>query len=600
MLDNTTKLEDIVTKENPPKLKYLIKIFIYVFNSAKSMCSIYLLLLIALSFLRPTMAFIWGKYVDITTNYSNNNKIFILIAFLIIYYVINFLCSILDNYTNGFREDIENLSAVKQNRFQEKFDTKMYEKLSKLPCEFLEIPNINDRIDRVFNFTQDAWNGLNIEIMMNGYKIVAKILSVVTIGWSLYLLNKNLCFIIILAPLPMLYTTFISEKLKFKFIKDNSKLKRKARYYEGLMLGSTSKEIKALCLHDFFYTKWKNLIDEYILKERKVQLITAIFDLISTFISSLTITVALTIAIVSMAKGYISLGYLGMSLSLINTLLSDTETLFHSIGKFVSKKNEAAMFFDLMDLDEEVKKKSIDNIEEIEMKNVSYRYPLTDKYILKNISLSIKKGEHIALVGENGAGKTSFVRILLGMTTPSKGDIYINGESSKKLNCYDSMSTVLQSPAKYYTFTVEDNVRLGDIQKNTSVCDALNNAGFSALYKDTILGKDINGAELSGGEWQKLSIARAHYRNRNFIILDEPTGNLDPIAEAEIFEKYMELSKGKTLIMVTHRISVTSLADRIIVFNKGHIVEDGTHEELLSKNGEYARLYYEQAKWYQR
>jgi ATP-binding cassette subfamily B protein len=129
---------------------------------------------------------------------------------------------------------------------------------------------------------------------------------------------------------------------------------------------------------------------------------------------------------------------------------------------------------------------------------------------------------------------------------------------------------------------------------------ALEFSGFEGAEKDAMLGKDIGGTELSGGQWQKLAISRAYYRDRDFIVLDEPTSNLDPLAETEVFKKYIAMTEGKTVIMVTHRISVASLAERVVVFKDGEIVEDGSHDDLLSNNGEYARLYSTQAQWYDR
>ena len=118
--------------------------------------------------------------------------------------------------------------------------------------------------------------------------------------------------------------------------------------------------------------------------------------------------------------------------------------------------------------------------------------------------------------------------------------------------------------------------------------------------KNELLGKDVGGRDISGGQWQKLSISRAYYRNRSIIVLDEPTSNLDPLAESEIFQKYIDLAGDRTVVFVTHRISVAALAQRIIVFDKGRIVGDGTHDELIKNNRVYARLYHEQSKWYDR
>ena len=162
---------------------------------------------------------------------------------------------------------------------------------------------------------------------------------------------------------------------------------------------------------------------------------------------------------------------------------------------------------------------------------------------------------------------------------------------------------MFQDPARFDTFTVGDNVFLGETDRPRAeerITAALDFAGFAAADRNDLLGKDIGGIDLSGGEWQKLAIGRAYYRERDFIVLDEPTSNLDPLVETDIFRKYIDLARDKTVIMVTHRISVAALADRVVVFKDGRIVEDGRHEELLARNGEYARLYSTQARWYDR
>jgi ATP-binding cassette subfamily B protein len=265
------------------------------------------------------------------------------------------------------------------------------------------------------------------------------------------------------------------------------------------------------------------------------------------------------------------------------------------------------MFFDLMDLpDQSESGEKISSINEIKAENIRYRYPLTDKYVLENVNLTIRKGEKVAFVGENGAGKTTFVKLISGLISPSDGELLINGLSSAEVNPqsrFDLLSVVSQDPARYTTFTIGDNVFIGDTEKtrDENIIDrALTFAGIADIDKSLLLGKDIGGTDLSGGQWQKLAIARGFYRNRDLIILDEPTGNLDPLAEAEIFRQYLQLAKSKAVIMVTHRISVASLADRIVVFAHGNVVEDGSHRELIENNAEYARLYKTQAKWYNR
>lgn len=606
MNDRTARIEAQVRKENRAKFRYLPRLFMYVFRSAKGMCLIFMGLSIILSLLRPVLAFIWGEYVDAAEGLTAGQSLLGLAGLLLTYFVINYLSQLILRYTEWY-EEIERLDVVQRNRFQELVDTRTYRKFSALTSEMFEIPAINDRIQRFMNFTQDSWDGMNRKVMVNGYMIVSKTVSVISIAASLYIIEPALCWIVLVAPIPTLYTTYVADKLRFKFVKDNAKEKREADYYEKLMLGGAAKEIKALGLNDFFYGKWKKIIDGYIRKEQHTQLVSAGLGLIGSLINSAATAAAIVYSIVLMTRGALSLGGLGAAMSLIRSLIGDMGSLMSATGAFISKKNEAAMFFDVMDLPEQEKSdgKAMD-VESIEARGISYRYPLTEKYVLNDVNLKIEKGEHIAFVGENGAGKTTFVRLLSGMMTPSEGELLVNGEiedEAGRARRYAAMASVLQSPARYTTFTTAENVALGDTARpmnETEVQKALEAAGYGDADKKALLGKDVGGTDLSGGQWQKLSIARAHYRGRGFVLLDEPTGNLDPLAESEVFQKYMELAQEKTLIMVTHRISVASLADRIVVFAGGRIVEDGTHDELLDAGGEYARLYNEQAKWYNR
>ena len=207
----------------------------------------------------------------------------------------------------------------------------------------------------------------------------------------------------------------------------------------------------------------------------------------------------------------------------------------------------------------------------------------------------------MAFVGENGAGKTTFVKILLGMLTPTRGDLLGNGESVLD-QVPDShrqlFSGVFQDYGQYRGLTVGENVSLGD--SSDGVPDALERAGFSAASPDALLGRDLHGTELSGGEWQKLAIARGLYRAREVMVLDEPTASLDPLAEEAVFRQFLEVAKNRTAIVVTHRIGSASLADRIVVFRDGKIVEDGSHDQLMEHNGHYRMMFEAQAEWYQR
>ncbi|MDU5493248.1 MAG: ABC transporter ATP-binding protein [Clostridium perfringens] len=252
----------------------------------------------------------------------------------------------------------------------------------------------------------------------------------------------------------------------------------------------------------------------------------------------------------------------------------------------------------------------IDSSYEIEFKNVSFKYPKTDKYIYKNLSLKIKKGQRLAIVGINGAGKTTFVKLLCRLYEPTSGEILINGvniQSFSKEEYYKILSVVFQD-IKTFAFTVAENVSLENLEDvdREKVLHCIEKAGvgdkINSLEKgiDTSLLKilDGEGVELSGGENQKLALARALYKNGKIVILDEPTSALDAVDEYNIYKGFDELIGDKTAIYISHRLASTKFCDVIAFFENGEIVEYGTHEELLKKNGKYSDMFNIQAQYY--
>ena len=245
--------------------------------------------------------------------------------------------------------------------------------------------------------------------------------------------------------------------------------------------------------------------------------------------------------------------------------------------------------------------------------NVSYRYSDTEPLILDHISFSVKAGEKIAVVGENGAGKTTLVKLLCGLTEPVEGRILLGGAEAKKLNReeYYKLFSVVFQDIHLLPVTVAENVICrewtGEQEERDKIQRALRMAGLWEKVEkmpekeDTYLLKGIRevAVDLSGGEKQKLALARALYENRKLLILDEPTAALDPIAEGEMYMRYADLTKGKTSIFISHRLSSTRFCDRILFMENGKITESGTHEELMEKNGKYAALFALQSKYYQ-
>ena len=253
--------------------------------------------------------------------------------------------------------------------------------------------------------------------------------------------------------------------------------------------------------------------------------------------------------------------------------------------------------------------KRMDNEYYVEFRNVSFKYPNTDTYALKNVNVKFKIGEKLAVVGMNGSGKTTFIKLLCRLYDPTEGEILLNGVNIKKYDYdeYMQIFSVVFQDFKLFAFTLGQNVACAPTYDAKKVEKCLKNAGFEDRYKslpdgaETYLYKrfDKSGIEISGGEAQKIALARALYKDSPFIILDEPTSALDPVSEYEIYSSFNTITGDKTAIYISHRLASCRFCDNIVVFDNGSIIQHGSHENLLSdQNGKYYELWNAQAQYY--
>ena len=250
-----------------------------------------------------------------------------------------------------------------------------------------------------------------------------------------------------------------------------------------------------------------------------------------------------------------------------------------------------------------------DNEYYVEFRNVSFRYPNTDTYVLRHVNLKFKVGEKLAVVGMNGSGKTTFIKLMCRLYEPTEGEILLNGVNIKKYDYdeYMSIFSVVFQDFRLFSFSLGQNISASASYDREKVIECLKKAGFAKRLNslpndlDTFLYKDIDadGVEISGGEAQKLALARALYKNTPFIILDEPTAALDPISEYEVYSKFNEIAETKTAIYISHRLASCRFCDKIAVFHEGNIIQIGSHEELLADSkGKYYELWNAQAQYY--
>lgn len=311
--------------------------------------------------------------------------------------------------------------------------------------------------------------------------------------------------------------------------------------------------------------------------------------------------------------GMITIGNVVAYASAITLFASKIETFISTYANISLLNNYLDNYFEYLNLQTRIqygmRELNTDEEIEVEFKDLTFIYPHQNQAILKNINLKITKGQKIAIVGPNGAGKTTLIKLLCRLYEPTSGDIYINGNPISEYSkdaCYKLFSVVFQD-FKLFSYSIKDNVASGMDGDEEKVWDALEKAGIKerveAIDKglDTILYQRNRqkGIEISGGEAQKIAIARALYKDAPIVILDEPTAALDPKSEAEIYDRFKDLVKQKTAIFISHRMSSCKFCDEIIVLDQGEIVEKGTHQQLLKHQGLYAKMWNAQAKYYQ-
>ena len=339
-------------------------------------------------------------------------------------------------------------------------------------------------------------------------------------------------------------------------------------------------------------------------------------DLIGLFLQLIRDAICYGYLIMMLKNGSMSVSQFVLYIGLVSSFAEYFNQITRNITETERCQKSVCFFRKFLDIDNHNNHGSItktqfcDNAFEIEFSHVTFCYQDSEKKILNDISFTLRKGEKAALVGINGAGKTTIVKLICGFYHPTEGHIYVNGTDISELDLYvyyDNIAAVFQD-AFSFSFTVAENVTcLSEGKYDEEKCvKSIKRAGLWEKIKElpdkekTYLNKDIaeSGIQLSGGQMQKLMLARALYKNCKLLLLDEPTAALDAIAENEMYEKYEEVISGRTALFISHRLASTRFCDKILFLENGRIVEEGTHEELLAANKEYAHMFEVQSQYY--
>lgn len=504
-------------------------------------------------------------------------------------------------------ELISQVSEYYNGKFQlnigYKLNYKVMKKSSNLALKDFENPEIYDKLERVTK-----------EISYKPYQIIQAIITMTT---SFVTLLSSIAFLMSWNPKVSLLLLVIPVISLFYFLKIGQQeffihwkragQERKSWYISYILTHDFSfKELKLYNLKDYLLNKYWDIKKSFIDQDTKILRKKTYLNLIYEIAVQLVGAVIIFIAIMSAFAGKIMVGNVMSYIRSVSLVQSHSQSIMTSIYSIYNSNLYMNQLYEFLELKEEKnqghKKQIVEPIHSVIFQNVSFIYPNQGEQTLNHINVSLNKGERIAIVGPNGSGKSTFIKLLTGLYEVQQGDILVNGVNIKELDMDSYMEQIaaLFQDFMKYEMTLKENIGFGQIDKlhqTNKMHEVLDIVkadflkGHSSYQFDTQLGLWFDeGRQLSGGQWQKIALARAYFREASLYILDEPSSALDPIAEKETFDTFFSLSKDKIGIFISHQLVAAKLADRIIVMDKGEIVGIGTHEELLKTCPLYKKM----------
>lgn len=591
MQENRVSVKDIVKamKQLPQTIRILLKI------DKKSLFEIIILSILTGIF--PLITLILSQ--ELINSIVRMDKVLrCTILLFVIYMVVSFFGDIITEIKSYIQNKFQFLLQYKLNYF-------VMDKCCRLSLTDFESSEMYDKVEKITG-----------EIMYKPYQMFLSIIELVTalITMSssavfLFVWNPYVSMLLLVVPIiSVLYYLKIGQQ-EFEIMWNRAKDERKTWYLGYILTHDFSfKEISVLNLKEYILNKYWNISKKFIGQNFKILNKKTLFNIIYEFIMQCISFVIIGIAIISAYAGKILVGNVMSYIKSVSLVQSNSLSIMANIYNIYNTSLYMQMLFEFLDYSETKQDnnrtyKIEESITSIQFKGVSFSYSNGIK-ALNNIDLLLNKGEKIALVGPNGSGKSTLLKILVGLYDIEDGDILINGQSIKKIDLqdyYSKISVLFQDFVKY-EFTLKENIGFGDI--NNLNCE---NKIFEILKRlDTDFLKDNNGnydlnmqlgtwfddgRQLSQGQWQKIALGRAYYKDASLYILDEPNAALDTISEKRVFQSFFDMSDNKIGIFISHRLNATKMADKIIVMDRGNIVAVGKHDDLIKDCEVYQKLY---------
>lgn len=508
-------------------------------------------------------------------------------------------CQVISQLLNGF---VNFYADVVREKGYGRIRAMLQEKISRLrPVDFEKNSFLTD-LDMADEGAKDA-----CEMVDTANSIVTFYVPYFALmGVYMVRLDWGLLSALLLVFLPVLLTNLVKMHFGDRIERQIAPARREAEAYEQTLTTLESyRETRVLGAARYFLRLYREAVGKWNRTAWKYRKKEAVINLGLNCFSFLAYGGILLLLVSGCVRGQISVGAFAAVFSSIDVMFLLMEEIFQdSLGCLSQNMGRVNNFLNLMESPESRQ-------ESVEMENgslilddVSFRYPETEEDCLQHISLEIADGETVAVVGENGAGKTTLARILLGIYPPDSGSVTLGGKvMNENTNCFPSISAVFQKFNRY-KLTLEENIRISDLHSQKRWEDELGmvDSGWKNDFRAdarTVLSRDFDGVDLSGGQWQKIAIARGIYRESKLLLLDEPTSAIDPIQESRLYQTFLRAAEGRTCVIITHRLGLAKIADRVIVLKNGRVVENGSHKELLERKGEYNRMWEAQAGWYQ-
>lgn len=490
---------------------------------------------------------------------------------------------------------------------------RIIKKTSEINLDQLEDSEFYDKLERARQQTTGRV-GLMSNILTQGQDVIV----IVSLMAGVVAFEPWLIILLIVSIVPTIINEIKFSGTSYSLARSWTQERRELDYlrYAGAS-DVTAKEVKLFGLSDYLATRFQNLSNKYYKESKQLAKQRAAWGSFFNVIGTGAYYGAFVLIVFRTVVGVFSLGdltFLSGSFNRLQTKLQGFFTRFTAITESALYLQDYFEFLDLkFDRSEEVTGLSLPkSIQQgFTFKNVGFKYPKSERWVIRNVNFELKAGEKLAFVGENGAGKTTLIKLLLQFYEPTEGEILLDGVPIKKYNQlqYQQYFGVIFQDFVKFELTLRENIAMGEIEEigNQSRIDkaadkSLANKVVSELPGgyDQQLGKRFkNGKDLSGGQWQKIAIARAYMKDAEVLVLDEPTSALDARAETEAFDRFIKLTEGKTAVIISHRFSTVRIADRIMVLKDGTVLEIGTHQELMENNKLYTELFNLQAAGYQ-